>query len=85
MRNGIWNPIWNQLCPDERSAICKRGMREPQCHCLLHALLSFEVCASEDVHRSIVGWPSAETFRKWSWHFIKKILDLKDDIIQMEC
>ena len=80
----IWNLIWNRIRPDERSEICKRGTGEPQCHCLLCALLFLKVCASKDVHCSIVGWPSVKTFRKWSWCFIEKIADLKDDIIQLE-
>lgn len=78
----IWNRIWYQLRPDEKDNVCKKG--DPQFQYLLYALVFLKVYASEEVHCSIVGWPCVKTFRKWSWYFIKKISELKDDVIKVE-
>ena len=78
----IWNKIWEKLGPDEKDDVCKKGT--PQCKYLLYALLLLKVYSSEEVHCSIVGWPTAKTFRKWSWFFVRKISNLKDDVIQLE-
>ena len=78
----IWNRIWMKLEPDEKDDVCKKGI--PQCKFLLYALVFLKVYSSEDVHCSIVGWPSVRTFRKWSWFFVGKISELKDDVIKLE-
>jgi hypothetical protein len=78
----VWNRIWERLGPDEKDQVCKKGT--PQCQYLLYALLFLKLYASEEVHCSIVGWPSVKTFRKWSWYFIEKMSDLKDDIIILD-
>ena len=78
----IWNKIWDKLGPGEKDEVCKKCI--PQCQYLLYALLFLKVYASEEVHCSIVGWPTTKEFRKWSWFFIQKISELKDDVIQLE-
>ena len=78
----VWNKIWDRLSPGEKDAVCKRG--KPQCQYLLYALVFLKVYSSEEVHCSIVGWPTPKTFRKWSWFFINKISELKEDVIQLE-
>ena len=78
----VWNRIWERLDPGEKDEVCKRG--KPQCQYLLYALLFLKVYSTEEVHCSIVGWPSAKTFRKWSWFFINKIAELKEDVICLD-
>jgi len=51
---------------------------------LLWALVFMKVYSTEEIHRSIVGWPSPKKFRKWSWYFIRKICDLKPEVIRLE-
>ena len=36
---------------------------------------------NEETHCAIVDWPSTDTFRKWSWYFVKRIALLQADII----
>ena len=68
--------LWNQIQPaDEASANPKH---------LLWALLFLKVWSSKEVHCCLVGWPSARTFRKWSWCFIGKTAELKNDVIRLE-
>ena len=78
----VWNRVWDKLEPDEKDEVCKKGT--PQCHYLLYALVLLKVYSSEQVHCAMVGWPSVKTFRKWSWYFVKKISELKDDVIRLE-
>ena len=70
--------IWNRIEAD--GEILKGG--EPK-H-LLWALVLLKVYQSDEVHCALVGWPSVPTYRKWSWYFIERINDLKDDIIKIE-
>jgi len=51
---------------------------------MLWALVFLKVCSTTAVHRRIVGWPDAKTFRKWSWYFLEKIASLKPDVIQVD-
>ena len=51
---------------------------------LLWSLVFLKVCATTHIHCSIVGWPSTKTCAKWSWHFIKRIADLKEEVISLE-
>lgn len=69
--------IWNLIEPTigEPGAAVKH---------LLWALVFMKVYSNEEIHCSIVGWPSARSFRKWSWYFVKKISDLKDQVIRLE-
>ena len=69
--------LWNRI----ETSIDEAGA-EPK-H-LLWALVFMKVYSTEDIHCSIVGWPSVRTFRKWSWYFIRKIADLKEDVIRLE-
>ena len=78
----IWNRIWVAMTPLEKEEVCKNGT--PQCRYLLYSLLFLKVYSSEEVHCSIVGWPSVKSFRKWSWYFIEKISGLKHDVIRLE-
>ena len=48
---------------------------------LLWALVFLKVYATEEIHCAIVGWPNAETFRKYSWYFVRKIFELEDEVI----
>ena len=50
---------------------------------LLWALVFLKVYSTEELHCAIVGWPSKKTFEKWSWYFVKRISDLKDDLISL--
>lgn len=51
---------------------------------LLWALVFLKVYSTEEVHCRIVGWPSPKTFRKWSWYFVGKIAELKDEVIILD-
>ena len=51
---------------------------------LLWALVFLKIYATEELHCSIVGWPSTKTFTKWSLYFVKRISDLKEDLIKLE-
>lgn len=56
---------------------------------LLWALMFLKLYCSESVHCSMAATefdkaPHEETFRKWTWYFVTKIADLKDDIIVWE-
>ena len=69
--------IWNRIEPmlEDDDAHPKH---------LLWAFVFLKVYSTEEIHCSIVGWPSTRTFRKWSWYFVEKIADLKDDVIRLE-
>jgi hypothetical protein len=45
---------------------------------LLWALVFLKVYATEEIHCAIAGWPNADTFRKYSWYFVRKISELED-------
>ena len=68
--------IWNRI--DDAPGGIESGA-EPK-H-LLWALVHLKVYSTEEIHCAIVGWPSTKTFSKWAWYFVKKIAELKDDII----
>ena len=51
---------------------------------LLWALVFLKVYSTEEIHCSIVGWPSAKTFSKWAWFFVDCIAELIDDVVQLE-
>ena len=51
---------------------------------LLWALVFLKVYSTEEIHCSIVGWPSAKSFSKWSWYFVGRISDLKDEVISLD-
>ena len=67
--------LWNKI---EKSGISEPGAKPKH---LLWALLFLKVYSTIEVHCSIVGWPSAKSFSKWSWYFVKRIAELKDDLI----
>ena len=69
--------IWNRIEP----TIDKPGAHPKH---LLWALVFLKVYSTEDIHCSIVGWPSTRTFCTWSWYFVRKISELKDDVILLE-
>ena len=70
--------IWNRI--EARGPIQSGG--EPK-H-LLWALVHLKVYSTVEIHCSIVGWPSAKTYSKWSWYFVKRIAELKDEIISLD-
>ena len=75
----LWNRIEPALLGDKSSG----WGAEPK-H-LLWALLFLKVYAkSEEVHCAIVGWPHSDTFRKWSWYFVRKIFELQEEVIVWE-
>ena len=51
---------------------------------LLWALVFLKVYSTEEIHCSIVGWPSRKTFLKWSWYFVERISALKDELIRLD-
>ena len=51
---------------------------------LLWALIFLKVYATMEIHCSIVGWPCAKSFAKWSWYFVEKLANLKDKFISLE-
>jgi len=51
---------------------------------LLWALVHLKVYSTEEIHCSIVGWPSTKTFAKWAWYFVELIAELRDDVIRLE-
>jgi hypothetical protein len=76
--SGVVAVIWNK--------IEQRGIEEPGAkpkH-LLWALLFLKVYSTIEIHCSIVGWPSAKSFSKWSWYFVKRIAELKEDVISLD-
>jgi DDE superfamily endonuclease len=72
--------IWNRILPlihDEYKASAKPKH-------LLWALVFIKIYSTEEVHCRIVGWPDPKTFRKWSWYFLQKIANMKDDVILLD-
>eukprot|EP00536_Pseudo-nitzschia_multiseries_P002194 jgi/Psemu1/183021/e_gw1.29.19.1 len=51
---------------------------------LLWALIHLKVYSTVEIHCSIVGWPSATTFSKWAWYFVRRIAELKDELISLD-
>ena len=51
---------------------------------LLWALIHLKVYSTEQIHCSIVGWPSERTFSKWAWYFVERISLLKPDLIKLD-
>ena len=76
----LWNRIWHKLSKEEKDNLIEDGVQHKH---LLYALVLLKVYSTEEVHCSIVDWPSTKTFRKWSWHFAKKIAELKEDVINL--
>ena len=50
---------------------------------LLWALVFLKVYSTVEIHCSIVGWPSPKTFQQWSWYFVERIAELKNDLISL--
>ena len=71
--------IWNRIVA--RGPIEESG-GEPK-H-LLWALVHLKVYSTVETHCALVGWPSGKTFSKWSWYFVKRIAELKDDLISLD-
>jgi len=69
--------LWNMLLPriDLNGALPKH---------LLWSLVFLKVYSTTAVHRGIVGWPDANTYRKWCWYFLEKIASLRDEVIKLE-
>ena len=76
----IWNRVWQKLSEDEKDNLINDGVHYKH---ILYGLLMLKVYSLEEVHCSIVGWPSTKTFRKWSWYFVEKISGLKSDVIKL--
>ena len=77
---GIWNRIWKKLSKREREELTEEGVQHKY---LLYALVFLKVYSTEEVHCAIVDWPSTKCFRKWSWFFVNKIAELKNDVIKL--
>ena len=73
--------IWNRLQPfiDDEHAASSHHPRH-----LLWSLVFLKIYSTEEVHCRIVGWPAPKTFRKWSWYFVGKIAQLKDEVILLD-
>lgn len=77
----LWNRVWKKLSKNERLNLIKDGVHYKH---LLYALVFIKAYSTEDIHCSIVDWPPAKTFRKWSWYFVKKISELKNDVFKLK-
>lgn len=73
----LWNRIYPSLEGDSKAA----GANPKH---LLWALVFLKVYSTTLVHCRIVGWPDPKTYRKWSWLFVRRIANLKDDIIRFD-
>ena len=71
----LWNLIVARGNIDESGAHPKH---------LLWALVHLKTYSTIEIHCSIVGWPSAKTFAKWSWYFVERLSELKDDVISLD-
>ena len=78
--SGVVADIWNRIVEKNAGDFDQPGA-EPK-H-LLWALVFLKCYSTEEIHCALVGWPSTNTFRKWSWYFVKKIKDLKYDVIKL--
>jgi hypothetical protein len=63
----IWHQIKDTISLEDPNAERKH---------MLWALVFLRVYATEEIYCAIVGWPNAETFRKYYWYFINKIFKL---------
>ena len=70
--------LWNRIIAHDQSETSGNPKH------LLWALVFLKVYSTEEIHCSIVGWPSAKLFSKWSWYFVQRILELKDEKISLE-
>ena len=70
--------IWNRI--KVHGPIASGG--EPK-H-LLWALIHLKVYSTVETHCALVGWPCSRTFAKWSWYFVERIAELKDDLISLD-
>ena len=70
--------LWNKIVA--QAPVAEGGQPKH----LLWALVHLKVYSTEEIHCSIVGWPSVRTFAKWAWYFVCRIAELKDDVIQLE-
>jgi len=77
----IWNRVWKKLSNAERDSLINDSVKYKY---LLYALVFLKVYATTTAHCSMVDWPSEKTFRKWSWYFVKKISELKSDVIKLK-
>ena len=73
----VLSRLWNLIAP----AVDLPGA-EPK-H-MLWALVFVKVYSTEAVHRRIVGWPDAKTYRKWCWYMLEKIASTKAEVIQLD-
>ena len=76
----IWNKIWESLSQKEIHSLKKENVKFKY---LLYALVFLKVYGTEEIHCSILDWPSAKTFREWSWYFVEKIAGLKRRTIKL--
>lgn len=70
--------IWNKIVDDGNLDRLARPKH------LLWALLFLKLYDTEDVHCRIVGWVDPKTFREWSWYFVEKISQMKDQTILLD-
>jgi len=77
----IITELWNLLIP---TLIGKVGYKGAEPMHLLWALVHIKVYSTEAVHCRIVGWPDKKTYRKWTWHMLRKISDLKEKVMRLD-
>ena len=70
--------LWNRIQPNLTGQDSSAGAHPKH---LFWALVFLKVYSTTLVHCRIVGWPDPKTYRKWSWYFVRKIADLKFDVI----
>lgn len=51
---------------------------------LLWALVFLKCYNSTNVLRRICGWPSESSYVEWTWYFLKRISQLKPDVINLD-
>ena len=70
--------LWNKIV--SKDSLPKGA--EP--HHLLWALVFLKNYSTTPVLQRICGWPSRETFQKWSWYFIDWVAKLNNDVIKLD-
>jgi hypothetical protein len=77
----IWNRILPAVLQDQADGYQANGAQPKH---LLWSLVFLKVYSTEAIHCSIVGWPDRNVYRKWCWYFLKKISDLRFEVILLE-
>ena len=77
-RSDVVADLWNKI---KDRGDCKDGLSPKH---LLWALVFLKVYSTVEILCSIVRWPNEKTYREWSWYFVRRISELKDDLIILD-